>query len=295
MSESGERARAAALGRQRAQAEQREAQAILDRIPPPWYRVAAARAHRRAADEARVTFERARYEIGEHENALAHLGAGADPDEWGVFSLAPGVSLEATLARLEAGRYENADLAGAAAALRPLVAPARASTVLGDAAARKEIERAVAALAARAPRRLVRDLIDHLPARERPLPARAEDLAHYGRYKLLVTESASKIRLDDIVMGSVRGRGFGSSLLQELCRYADHRSLPIVCTMMTDYPDLPRDASPEEYKAAQRTAERRLAGWYHRHGFRSSRPVDEWKSRTDLRREPGPHERKETT
>ena len=59
MSESGERARAAALGRQRAQAEQREAQAILDRIPPPWYRVAAARAHRRAADEARVTFERA--------------------------------------------------------------------------------------------------------------------------------------------------------------------------------------------------------------------------------------------
>ena len=255
MSESGERARAAALGRQRAQAEQREAQAILDRIPPPWYRVAAARAHRRAADEARVTFERARYEIGEHENALAHLGAGADPDEWGVFSLAPGVSLEATLARLEAGRYENADLAGAAAALRPLVAPARASTVLGDAAARKEIERAVAALAARARRRLVRELIDHLPARERPLPARAEDLAHYGRYKLLVTESASKIRLDDIVMVSVRGRGFGSSLLQELCRYADHRSLPIVCTMMTDYPDLPRDASPEEYKAAQRTAE----------------------------------------
>lgn len=292
MSESGERARAAALGRQRAQAEQREAQAILGRIPPPWYRVAAARAHRRAADEARVTFERARYEIGEHENALAHLGAGADPAEWGVFSLAPGVSLEATLARLEAGQHGNADLAAAAAALRPLVAPARASTVLGDTAARKEIERAVAALAAQAPRRLVRELIDHLPARERPLPARAEDLAHYGRYKLLVTEGASEIRLVDIVMGSVRGRGFGSSLLQELCRYADHRSLPIVCTMMTDYPDLPRDSSREEHEAAQRTAERRLAGWYHRHGFRCARPVDEWKSHTNLRREPCPDERK---
>lgn len=203
-----------------------------------------------------------------------------------MFSIAPGVSLESTLDRIAAGRHEDAELATGAANVRPLLAPARAATVLGDDGARTGIESAVSALVAQAPRGLARDLIDHLPARARPLPPRAEDLVHYGKYKLLVTESASQIHLDDIVMGPVRGRGFGSSLLQELCRYADHRSLPVVCTMVTDAPHLARDASSEEYDGTRRAAERRLAGWYHRHGFRSDRPVDEWRSFAQLRREP---------
>lgn len=283
---SADRAVDAAARLQRAHAEQAEAQAVLKRISPPWYQLRAARAHRRAAAEASAASRRARAELWQLEFTLPTLGAGADPGEWGVFSIAPGVSLESTLDRLAAGRHEDAELATGAANVRPLLAPARAATVLGDDGARTGIESAVSALVAQAPRGLARDLIDHLPARARPLPPRAEDLVHYGKYKLLVTESASQIHLDDIVMGPVRGRGFGSSLLQELCRYADHRSLPVVCTMVTDAPHLARDASSEGYDGTRRAAERRLAGWYHRHGFRSDRPVDEWRSFAQLRREP---------
>ncbi|WP_141387757.1 GNAT family N-acetyltransferase [Microbacterium maritypicum] len=98
-----------------------------------------------------------------------------------------------------------------------------------------------------------------------------------------MTASESKIRLHDIVMGPLRGRGFGTSLLQELCRYADSRSLPITCSMVVDSPfGLP----PEEFDAKLRSDERRLAAWYHRHGFRADKPLDEWVSHTRLRREP---------
>lgn len=268
---------------QQAEAERSEARDVLARMAPPWYHLRSALAYRRAVTDATATFVRAHAEIRQYERSLALHSAGADPDEWGVFSLAPGISLEDTLAQLAAARHGHETLVAGAAAVLILMAPARAAAVLGDVLPRTEIERAVSALVTQAPTKLARELIDHLPARARPLPLRIEDLDHHGTYNLSVTESRSKIRLHDIVIGPARGRGFGTSLLQELCRYADHRSLPIVCTMVVDsafgLPD-------KEFDAQRLSDERRLAAWYHRHGFRADKPLNEWKSFTRLRREP---------
>lgn len=259
---------------------------VLARPAPPWFHFRSALAYRRAVANAQVTFIRSCAELQRHEHSLAYHGAGADPDEWGVFSLAPGMILEDTLRRFAAGRHEYPALTTAAAEVLALVAPARAAAVLGNVLPRMEIERSVSTLVTLAPSKVARDFVDHLPARARPLPKRIEDLDHHGSYTLSVTESESKIRLHDIVMGPARGRGFGTSLLQELCRYADDRSLPIVCTMVVDRPFLAPGASSEEYEAERRIAERRLAGWYHRHGFRADKPLEEWGSFTHLRREP---------
>lgn len=279
----------AAVGLQEARAERSAARDVLARTAPPWYHLRSVRAHRRADTAAARTFVRAHAEIQQHERSLAYHGAGTDPDEWGVFSLAPGISLEHTLRRPSMGRPEHPPSAAAGALLVQLPS-ARAAAVLGNVLPRIEIGRAVSALAAQAPVETLRDLVDHLPARARPLPRRVEDLDHHGTYTFSVTESESKIRLHDIVMGPVRGRGFGTSLLQELCRYADHRSLPIVCTMVIDRPFLAPGTSPEEYDAERSSAEHRLAAWYHRHGFRAGKPLDEWKSFTRLRREPLDHQ-----
>jgi hypothetical protein len=118
------------------------------------------------------------------------------------------------------------------------------------------------------------------------LPRRVEDLDHHGSYTLSVTEDSSKIRLHDIVMGPVRGRGFGTSLLQELCRSADHRSLPIVCEVVVDSPSgLPLKNSRQSAEAMSADSRR----GHHRHGFRTEKPLDDWRSHTKLHREPSAH------
>lgn len=154
----------AAVGLQEARAERSAARDVLARTAPPWYHLRSARAHRRAETAAARSFIRANAEIQQHERSLEYHGAGADPDEWGVFSLAPGISLEHTLRRLSTGGPEQPPLA-AAGALLVKAPPARAAAVLGDVLARIEVERAVSALVAQAPAKTVRDLVDHLPAR----------------------------------------------------------------------------------------------------------------------------------
>lgn len=83
----------AAVGLQEARAERSAARDVLARTAPPWYHLRSARAHRRAETAAARSFIRANAEIQQHERSLEYHGAGADPDEWGVFSLAPGITL----------------------------------------------------------------------------------------------------------------------------------------------------------------------------------------------------------
>lgn len=276
----------AAACRRRAENERREAAERLTLAPPPWYQLRNARAFRRSRVQAWIALRGTMHEIYTSEAALAASGAGADPDEWGVLSCAPGMRLEHTLEAAIYRRAQHAEFSDAAARVLPAVGPARAAAVLVD--ERPDgIERAVLSLVEQAPESLRRQLIDHLPARVRPIPRTVDELDHHGGgYTRSVTESESGIQLHDIVMGPAEGRGFGTSLLQELCRYADRRGLPITCTMVVSFPRGVLDAPQDEIDAKTRHNERRLAGWYHRHGFRADKDVDEWTSFTALRREP---------
>lgn len=275
----------AAVGLVAAEAARRDAVAVLERTPPPWYRFTAVRAFRRERMGAWIAARRAAHVIRAHSTSLELHGAGADPAVWGVLSIAPGMRLELTLERV-IHRGEAPELADAAADLLHRLPTVRAAAALGDRAAVEDVEGVVLRIASDVPAPLARELVDHLPARVRPLPRRVDELEHHGTYKLMVTENDSEIWLHDIVVGHAQGSGFGTSLLQQLCWYADHRGLPIAGTMVSDFPRIGSDTSDEEVAAARRQNDRRLAGWYHRHGFRGPGSVDDWRSFTTLRREP---------
>ncbi len=278
----------AAVGLQRAHTDRDHALEVLELPSPPRHRLRAMLAHRRSRALAWEVLRNARHDIRMHTGALEHAGAGAIAGEWGVLSVARDVSLEETLDRAIARHGDEEQFTRAAAAIRSRLAAVRAAAVLQDTSATPTLERAVLSLAVLSPLETKRQLIDHLPARARPLPRSVDELDHHGSYTRSVTENASRIRLHDMVVGPAwgQGAGFGTSLLSELCRYADHRGLPIVCEMVTNYPRIDPGASRAEFDAQRRTDERRLAGWYHRHGFRASKDVDEWRSFTELRRDP---------
>lgn len=277
---------AAAAGLRRARVELGQALDVLNQDPPPRYRLRSLWMYRRNQDRAWATARDAKNEIWLQTCTLENNGAGADIAEWGVLSVAGSMQLERTLERL-AARNEDPKFAGAVSEALSQMPSVRAASVLGDHTALQTFELSVLELVARAPDDVARQLANHLPARVRPLPGKVSELDHHRSYTLSVTENTSRIRLHDIVMGAgTQGHGFGTSLLQELCRYADSRGLPIVCEMVAGYPRIGHQASREEFDAQRRTDEIRLAGWYHRHGFRAEKPVDEWTSFTALRREP---------
>lgn len=133
-----------------------------------------------------------------------------------------------------------------------------------------------------------RALVEHLPGRLRPLPESLDALSRgqppvtlyldlYGpEAPTFVTYSKNPyIRLADIVIApELRGKGLGSAVMMELCRYADHHGLPIQGEIN------PGAGSTDEALSA-------LARWYFRHGFRQGEDAPEhWKYNGTIRREP---------
>lgn len=207
---------------------------------------------------------------GRHaRNQVLNLAAGAG-SSWGLLSALPRSphTVEDLLITIIDDRAEE---------LRDSLVLVRAQVELGIGGnALTRAEEAAAALAEEHP-----VLHDFLPVHARPAISSANDLERStDLITFLVTEREADwdapyqhIRLHDIV-SRVQGGGLGTAALLELCAYADRQRLPITADFVPGF-----DASAAHI--------RRLARWYHRHGFRQAdRTPEEWKSTNEIRREP---------
>ena len=116
-------------------------------------------------------------------------------------------------------------------------------------------------------------LLEHLPGAMRPIPSRVVELQRQTSH---VTFHVSEARPDDwdidvapaITLGNIvvhgKGRGLGTALLIQLCRYADVTGSSIV-----------GELAPGPWVPAARLPA--IARWYARHGFTSGlRSPEEW-------------------
>lgn len=272
---------------QRAQEAVRDASVVLNEPVPPLYRLFERRRQQRSVRDAHRQLVISKDAEADACRQLVHLAAGADEAEWGVFNVA-WQPLEDTLRQLKYVSDIDEQLVAFAEDLRDRLASARAATALGDQRGRKSVEDAVAALARNVPESLRQELTDHLPVRLRPVATTIREVERFpAAYTLSLSEQYGVITIHDVAVHIGAGHGFGTSLLQEVCRYADSIVAPIECEMVPTSSIVPIP-NPDEATIAKREVDRiRLASWYHRHGFtwRDS-PSDQWPSGAGLRREP---------
>lgn len=203
--------------------------------------------------------------------ALLELAAGSAPT-WGLLSSLGRRryprTLEQVLAKLPGSRAKELHDA------LPLV---RARVEVGNGAELlQQLEDAVVELSETYP-----VLRDFLPVSARPIQSvtqidRATELitlsitAHSGGRR----GTGPHIELHEI-NSRFRGAGLGTAALEELCKFADQRRMPIVASFSPGLAD-------------EDTAHGlRLARWFHRHGFRQEdRAPDEWIWTDFMRREP---------
>ncbi|MGV9414938.1 hypothetical protein ACWDOP_33995 [Nocardia sp. NPDC003693] len=195
---------------------------------------------------------------------LAHHGVGADDHDWGVLSggrirsLGRSICLEHTLRDLIADYEATApQWARQLQVVFETAERTRPPAAHGDRAAVSELTELVVAVTRAAPDEdAARRLADHLPGELRPLPPdvlalrRADALA-----EVVFDLYADTIKLDNItVTPELRGSGFGSALLGQLCRAADAQHLYIVGQLVPTFRD-------------DDSAVPTLAAWCRRHGF----------------------------
>lgn len=126
-------------------------------------------------------------------------------------------------------------------------------------------------------------LLEHLPGELRPLPPSVEGFRDTPHVRLCVSQPDHRfaedgqtlpIKLHDIVVRDVRGRGLGTATLTHLLRFADHHQHVIVGELVPTH-----GAPPETTRA--------LARWYASHAFRvGDLPPDEWRVGSRMRRHP---------
>lgn len=211
---------------------------------------------------------------------MEYLSLGADPREWGVLSGGQlegrrggngRFLLEDTLQTLTWPSDSTPEAAGQARRILSALPNARAHAELGDDSAVSGIENLVLSLAESSgikPRQR-RRLLDHLPARRRPLPDCLEALERGQPPVTLFLDlegvdmphshpNGPKIRLHDIVVDNrLQGKGLGTAALTELCMYADLHSLSIEGTLQ------PGAGASDETLAG-------VSKWYARLGFTQS-------------------------
>lgn len=228
----------------------------------------------REVTAARARVERARTSLEVCVTGLPGRGVGAIPGQWSALSV------------LAAGDYWPAlTLEGTVQEHRDVLPPAAVREVLGSLPRiRVEVElgrvgdggparltvlhEQLLILAAGAPPTVAAALIEHLPGELRPLPETVGQICRGGgpvilsvsqpglvRSRPAGSKEAGAIKLHDIVVHA-KGHGLGSAVLTHLCRLADREGVSIYGEMV------PGHGQPDDDVA-------RLAGWYHRHGFRS--------------------------
>ncbi|MDN5766079.1 MAG: hypothetical protein L0H96_09470 [Humibacillus sp.] len=138
--------------------------------------------------------------------------------------------------------------------------------------------------AAGASAELATALREHLPGPLRPIPSRVAALQRRTAHvTLYVSEpqpndwdsdvDVDVITLSDIVVHG-KGRGLGTAVLTQLCRYADATGSSIIGDLIPG-PSVPAEQLPA------------TARWYARHGFTSgSYPPEQWRIGSRIRREP---------
>ena len=244
---------------------------VVRESPPPWFRPILYIDHARRSEQAHRALRQSDSDAQMAGAALAHSCAGAG-HRWGLLS---GGGEGFDLRNLEwalgvVGRSDPAcrDVADALPLVRALVELGR------DTGEFWRLELIVEGLTSQYP--LLRDF---LSTERRQAPRSVQDL---DRRTLLITLSVTereadwdaaeaRIVLHDIVC-TPRGAGIGTAALDELCRYADRRSLPIVATFVPN-----RDLDDAGVT--------RLAAWYHRFGFdQDGRPPREWTPVGQMRR-----------
>lgn len=262
---------------------------IVERATPRWYRPVARVRHLRAQRAALYRLGTLKDDSRRLASRLERLGVGAAPRSWGVLStgtltLGRLYSLEQTLGKLSSSEPAVAALRDTMLQTLPSV---RALTELHlDPLAVAKIENALLNLecAPELSKEDRRALREHLPASLRPHPTNVSELERvHAPVTLFVSEdelwefeeSEPGIRLHDIITNAgLRGHGLGSETLAEVCRYADHRGLPIVGEIIATYP-----ATDADFQ--------RLARWYARAGFvQSARDPGEWERGGLIRRDP---------
>lgn len=254
---------------------------------------------RARARRATRRFEAHRWQLHEALQStrrdMEYLSFGADPHEWGALSggalvgdreVTGSFILEDALNTLA---WPNEGTAHQARSLLTDLPDARAAAELGDDSARAAIETRLLALSESPglePGQR-RRLIEHLPARLRPIPASLEDLdslvSERGPSPVTLylqghderNSFRSRIELQDIIVDHrLRGKGIGTAALIELIRYADLHGLPIEGIL-----------EPGPYKPAETVAP--LAGWYARLGFtQGDREPHQWRRGGTIHRPP---------
>jgi hypothetical protein len=235
------------------------------------------------------------------ENLAEHLGRHGvgSAGRWGSLSSVHGSPsaahdfwLDNTLLRATATARDSAFRA-AAADLRARLPFIRAAAHDGDGSAAEMVDATVRALAANGDisARLRRLLLDHLPADQRPVAGRIEEIAretpvvtlrvtehHSGGHLAAIRGNTGEphIYLHDIVVPSYgTRRGIATATLQELTAYANVSRLPILAQFIPTA----RSSSSEV---------RAIAAWYSRLGFTvagAPSPAD-WKISDTMRWDP---------
>ncbi|WP_377652251.1 hypothetical protein [Paenarthrobacter sp. YIM B13468] len=236
---------------------------------------------------------------GLHSTAqhMAYLSLGADPHVWGVLSGGQlsgrrggngSFVLEDTLQTLTWPSESTPATASQAHHILAVLPAARAQAELGDHSTVPGIENLVLTLAEHPDLKphQRRRLLDHLPARSRPIPDSQDSLERgqppvtlyvdvKGPEEALSYASTPRIRLADIVVADgLQGKGLGTAALTELCMYADRHGLPIEGTLQ------PGEGKSEETVAA-------MSRWYARLGFtQRDREPHQWTRGGTIHRAP---------
>lgn len=232
---------------------------------------------------------------------MEYLSVGADSHEWGVFSggelhhrtsASRTFLLEDTVKEISWSDKVSIDTTNQIRDLLAALPAARANTELGNNKAIADIEARLVALAESPDleHQQRRRILEHLPARLRPIPKslhlleRAQPpvtlfISLQGENLPYSHPQGPKIRLHDIVVArELRGKGLGTAALSELCKYADLHDLPIEGMLE------PGPREPEEAVAA-------VSKWYARLGFTQGElEPREWRRGGTIHRTPRPSE-----
>lgn len=228
---------------------------------------------------------------------MEYLSLGADPRKWGVLSGGQldgrrGSNgcflLEDTLETLAWPSETTPDTVSQARRILAALPDARAHAELGCNSDVAVIENLVLSLV-ESPElkpRQRRRLLDHLPARLRPIPDSLEALERGQPPVTLYVDlqgedmpyshpGGPKIRLHDIVVANgLQGKGLGTAALTEMCRYADLHGLPIEGMLE------PGAGASDETLAG-------VAKWYARMGFtQGDREPRQWRRGGIIHRAP---------
>lgn len=251
-------------------------------VPPPsWLHPIRRMRSLRQQRSDRLVLARASSTLDEAQAVLIHAERDEPQDGWGVLR-AGRATIDSALRQslnaraLARDRAIDRDCRDRIAQLQSRLASTRLQA--DDAHALVGVESDLLGIAVRVDERSEsrRMLLNLLPARLRPVLPDVEQIEQNTRDVLVsVGETPDGIRLDQIVDRTGESRGLGTSLLQELCDYADHRGVFITCTLAED---------PQRRLESTRLG---LAGLYHRHGFASGdTPPEEWGPYEALTRAP---------